>query len=263
MAVLKINKLNAGAIIAAAEEPKHEWRNIGGEAIATDGTLRVTAKARKRDLKFKSVPLTVATSFAWASLISGEGEVWSFDSSLYGSKGSAPSTNVGCTFELSVPKYGAGRLNVPATTGSIAYPITVMVGDSTKWSAAFWRSTDSGATWTHYVIRSDGAKWVNGSRNDAASTTWFSVTTSTASITNTTGSAVKYDDLVLLPFLVLDDWPSQMYSAGVAYVPAPYLDLEGDLIDDGTRRVLGKVTEAFVKTAGGIRRKLEVELKAK
>ena len=263
MSIITVNGINIGSIMAAGDDPKVEWRDIGSESVATDGTTRLTRQTRKRDVKFKTIPLTQADAYAWTCLFTGEGETWSFDASLYGSKGTGPSTNVGCTVEISTPKFGVGRLNVPATTGVIAYTAAVnSFGSSSKWAVLVWRSTDAGATWTQYVVRSDGAKWVNGTRNDAASTTWLSVASGVVTITNTTGSAVKYDDLVVLPFELMTTWPASLGAA--AFSPLPFVDLAGDVVDEqASRRVFAKVSESLVKVAGSIRRKLDVDFKAK
>lgn len=263
MTVLSVNKINIGSIVATAEEPKGERREVGDTAQSTNGALRLTRQALKRNLVLRTVPLTIATAYAWECLLTGEGEVWSFDSSLYGSKGTGPSANVGCTAPASSPKYGAGRLSVPATTGSISYPFASSYGSTADWTVLVWRSTNGGSSWTHHVIRSDGSKWVNGVTSVAA-TTWLSVSSGTATIANTTGSAVEYDDLVVLPFAVPDAWPADVYAAGAAFPPLPYIDITGDLVpEQAARRVLGSVSESIVKTAAGVRVKLSVDLKAR
>lgn len=266
MAVLSINGINAGALIAAGDEPKGERRDIGEMSQATDGTLSITRQARKRDLRFKSVPITRSDADAWESLIIGEGEVWSFDSSLYGSKGLGPSANVGCTQQTNTSKFGTGRLHVPDTTGSISFPAASNIfGKSTDWSVGVYRSTDGAFSWAHTFVRSDGAKWIDGVRNDGASTTWLSVTSGVVTIENTGFASFLCDDLVILPFKVLDAWPPLIYARAAAYPPAPYVDLTGDWVtEQSARRALGMAAATMIKTAStGSRVRLDVEFKAK
>lgn len=261
---LAINGLNLGALILAGSEPKETTRDVGERTEAADGTTRVTRLARKNDLTFKSVPLTHAEAHAWKCLLTGEGETWAFDASLYGSKGTGPSTATDTAQSAGSSKYGAGKLSVGATTGTITYSSVTLNGwgGSGAWTVMVWRFE---AAWVHYVVRSDGAKWVDGVRNDAASTTWLSVASTNVTIANTTASAVLYDDLVVLPFAMLDAWPAQIVAAGVAYGSTPFLWATGDIVTEKTaREVCGQVEESSYMLAGkGVLKSLNVELMAR
>lgn len=273
MTVLAVNGINVGAIIAAANEPKGERRNIGAEILAADGSWRTTRQTRKRDVKFTTIPLTKDDAFVWESFFVGEGEVWSFNTSLYGSKGLPASANVGCTIASGSPKFGAAKLIVPATTGSIAFAAGPnLYGSFNNWMLSVWRSTDSGSTWTNYIINGTSTtqlqKWVDGVRNDAATTTWLTMSsTGTATIANTSGSAVWYDDLVILPFSVPTTWPPVWGVRTTAFPSLPYLELSGDLVpEQPLRTVLGEANEATLKIAGSggaLKQRLEVEFKAR
>lgn len=261
---LALNGINLGALMHAGEEPKEATRDIGDRTEATDGSTRVTRAARKNDLAFSSVPLTGADAHAWKCLLTGEGEAWSFDSSLYGSKGTGPSAAVNTSQSAGAAKYGAGKLEVGATTGTITYSSVTLNGwgGSTAWTVMVWRY--EGAAWVHYVVRSDGAKWVDGARNDAASTTWLTVG-SDVTIANATGSPVLYDELVVLPFAVPANWPAQVVAAAVAYGALPFLLATGDLVaEKAAREVCGEVEESsFMRAAAGVRKTLRVKLVAR
>lgn len=261
MPILAINGINVGPYIAALGESKGGRRNIGEELKAVDGSNHVTRLTRKNDLAFKTPPLSLSDAAALEALIIGEGEVWNFDSSLYGSKGTPPSANTGCTATAGSAKFGAGKLIVPATTGTISFPFANLFGDSSKWCIYVWRSTDSGATWSRFVVTSDGRKWLNGVRADGTSTTWLTVSSGVATIANTSGSAVWYDDLVVMPFSPLDAWPSQFQQT--AWPPLPYLDVTGDIVREQTsRRMTGQAEELLVK-ASSVKASLTVELTAR
>lgn len=259
---LALNGINVGALILASEEPKETLRDIGDTSEAADGTTRVSRHRRKRDLSFRTVPLTEAAAHSWLCLLTGEGEAWSFDASLYGSKGTGPTSLLNSSQGAAGPKFGAGRLSVGATTGTLTY-LGVAVnawGGSSEWTVLVWRF--EGAAWVHYAVRSDGAKWVNGVRNDAASTTWLDVWEGNVTIENTTGAAVLYDDLVVLPFAVLDAWPAEVHAAAAAYGSLPVGRATGTMVTEATsREVLGVVKEgSYVLAGAGLRKQLKVEL---
>lgn len=272
MAVLSINNIVLSAIIAAGEEPKGSRRDIGGESVATDGTTIITRSSRKRDLSFRTIYLSEGDAHAWESLLIGEGEVWNFDTSLYGSKGMGPSASVGATIVGSATKFGAGKLNLAATTGSISFSfptINLFNGSQILWTASVWRSTDSGVTWTNYIVRGTAfaqvAKWVDGVRNDGAVTTWLTVgTDGKVTIANTSGSAVQYDDLVVLPYWVLDAWPPGFGTSNRAWPPLPFLEVSGSWVtEQAFRRVFGSVEDSRSKVLGAKSVRLTVELKAR
>jgi hypothetical protein len=275
MALLLVNGINVGGIIAATEEPKGPRRDVGEVAPAADGSLRITRQTRKRDQNFKTVPLSHADAYAWEALFIGEGELWTFDSAagtgapgVYGSKGSPPVSLVGVTISTAAtPKFGNGKLQL-ATGNSFTIngSTTNIFGGTSEWTVLVWRSTD-GSTWTHYIVRSDGAKWVSGVRNDAASTTFISAGSGNAALVNSEGANRFYDDLIILPFKILDSWAPTLGTMAASYCPPPYLDLSGDLVPEQTqRRSLAQVSDSVMKTgptSSGVMRKLEVEWRAK
>lgn len=261
---LALNGINLGRFVAAEGDLGESQRDIGGEALAVDGSTITTRSARKLDLELKSVPLSLADAQAWRDFIAGEGETWSFDVSLYGSKGTAPIAMVGATFSAGSAKFGAAKLSVGATTGTITFPAAVNEYGSTSkgWTVGVWRF-ESGA-WRHYVVRDDGAKWSNGVRNDATSTAWLSVITPNVTIANSTGAAVFYDDLVILPYRVPLDWPPQWYASAFAFGLLPYHVATGDFVDEAASRVvLGRVTKRVRKRAHDVVTSIEAGLIAK
>jgi hypothetical protein len=271
MALLLVNGINVGGIIAAADEPKGPRRDVGDVGPAADGSLRITRQTRKRDQSFKTIQLSHADAFSWESFFIGEGESWSFDSTTpgtYGSKGSAPQSLVGVSIStVATPKFGNGKLQL--TTGNsftIIGGLLNSFGGSGPWTALVWRSTD-GSTWTHYIVRDDGAKWVSGIRNDGASTTFIVGGGGNFALANAEGATRYYDDLVLFPFRILDNWAPVLGMMSAAYCPPPFLDLSGDLVpEQTTRRALAQVSDTILKTGPGslgVMRKLEVEWRAK
>jgi len=257
MSFLLVTGLELGDLISEPAGVKEGRREIGETSAAYDGTLRKSRQSIKHDLEFETTPMLSATALALESLIRGLGEVWSFDSDFYGSKGLGPTAGyVATVASPGTPKFGSA-LSVTATTGSITYAAAL----GSSWTAAFWRTADNGVTWVHYIITSAGTKWLNGVSNDAAVTTWFAVSSGSATITNATGSAVFYDDLVLLPYLIVSTWPAVWGVATSAFPLLPKLTISGDAIPEATSRtVMGEATPSFRKlvVSGSLRTNAKV-----
>lgn len=251
MSYIKLNGVDIDAIVATAENPSDELRDIGVSEPAADGTMYVTRTARKFDNKFKSIPLSLSDALIWTMFLTGEGEVWNFDSSLYGCKGTGPSANTGGSQTAGSSKYGAGKLSLTGA-GGIAWAAVAVNswGKTGSWTICVWRNSGSG--FTHYVVNSSGQKWVDGVRNDAASTTWLSVGgDGTVTISNTSGT-ITYDDLVVVPYVMPTAWPPQVYAAAVAYSTLPYLEMTGDFVAEQTSRTVSiKVTNGGLMKVGG------------
>jgi hypothetical protein len=267
VAWLTLNGIKVSGI-AEVNAASGERRDIGSQLVAGDGSMVVTRIARKRDLKLKTIPLTGADAHAWEGLMVGESNVWSFDSSFYSSKGkpgTGSATPPTVQVQTGTKQYGAGALDIGAgedwsTSG---------LGLGSTWTVAFWAKPVATA-WVHYVIRSDGAKWVDGVRNDAfsASGVLVDVVSGEVILTNQAPVSARYfDDLVASPFLWLTEWPAQVFVAGQPFGAAPYLTAVGDMVREATTRKMvckGLSEKVMVANIAGVRQRdarvLELEL---
>lgn len=230
-------------------EPSTAVREVGHTAQAFDGSIRKTRQALMRDLVAASTLMSAATAFAWEQLINGVGEFWSFDSHLYGSKGQGPSVSSGCTIGAN----GLHGSRVAIGSGSVlTYPGVY----ESSYSVLVWRNAAAAAgagNWASYLVRSDGAKWVDGVRNDAASTSWLTSTAGAVSLAGD-GAARWYDELTVLPFLVPDAWPPSLHglnALALAFSPLPKLYLFGTaVLEGGVRTVVGKTERGTFVQAG-------------
>lgn len=252
MPLLALNGIDIAPVVSATDAPKAARRDIGDAAPAADGTRRLTRQARKRDLEFETVPLSLADALAWEGLFLGDGHVWSFDSSVYSSKGAIGSTVIPSEIELdgTVKKFGAKALKVFASSSWNGFLGSEF--DATgKWTVAAWRRIDAGA-WVHLVVRSDGAKWVNGVRNDSYATGEIPgveepfTDVPAVVLRGGSGTTTYWDDVVACPFRWLPTWPAAVYATGVAFSPLPYLRATGSLVTEavGFRLMLGTCDEA-------------------
>ncbi len=252
---LALNGINLGAMASIAGA-KSARRDVGQIATTVDGSLNVSRSKRKHDLSFDSVPLSGDDAFAWESLLIGEGEVWNFDDSLFGTKGLGPSAVSGAARNSSSPKFGTDMLRVPGSTGTITFPGAGLnsAGVDNGSTVMFWRNETG---WHHYTITKDGAAWKDGVRNDSlAAPAWLTfgaAGTGDVTISHDGSTTVDYDDLVILPFRVLNDWPPIWGVATTAFSPLPHLNATGAMVRENytlngatPRVVIGTCSDAAV-----------------
>lgn len=240
MALLNVNGI---PIPIKPETLSESFEEIGGRERAYDGTLRISRQARKTNLSFETPVLTTLEAEAWNGLLSGLGHYWSFDSNNYSSKGLGHSSGTALR-ATSNPLSGAGHLEFSgAQTRTWA-----QAGLGTRWTVSLWRDSSGapgGAAYAHYVVRSDGAKWVDGVRNDAASTTWLSVSSGQLALSDTN---TDIDEIIAVPYLWDTTWPALVFAeGGLRNALTPTLRLYGDLIPGSSvtapRFALGEVSE--------------------
>jgi hypothetical protein len=246
MSFLAINGIDLEAIVGSYNESPRE---IGETTNAYNGTLRKSRQDTKFDITLETPPMTQADAWAWDGLLRGLGHSWSFNSSLYSSKGLPPNATTG----LSVSTGTNGRNSTEALLVTAAgSPNTAVYATElgSSWTVALWRKQTSGGTYAHYVVTSDGHKWVDGSRNDGASTTFISVSSGTLTLTGHTADAVYFEDVLAVPFVMPDAWPP-LYYAFVNAAPqpdVPKLTVTGDAIAETSRTMMGSVSNAkFIK----------------
>jgi hypothetical protein len=268
---LTVNGIELARVAALGSPPAGARRDIGGTHEAADGSLVITRQARKNDLSFETVPRSGAEAYAWEQLLTGAGHVWSFDSHFYSSKGLAPSAISNSVVTTADPVYGVGSCEQTAVTGYVSY--AALAAGATKWTVMVWRKVGFGA-WTHYVVTSAskaaGQAYVGGVLSVDA-TAWLTVTTSTGTVKVDAGVSTTWiDDMVICPYVWLDDWPAQVFAADAPFGPTPFLVAAGDLVREAaTRRMLcekcdEKVLKANLGDGDGMTsdlRTLGVELK--
>lgn len=253
MAWCATNGIDLSSIAATMSDPKGARRDIGEIVPASDGTMRATRQVRKHDLSFQSIPLSGSDARAWEALLAGEGQVWSFDSSYYGSKGTLlnPSNPAGTSVQSTTKKFGAKALKINTAGDLVGNTIAIDIGGSESWTLACWWKQNTNP-WHHIVRRSDGAKWLDGARNDAAADP-FNIGGGGGFLTLLCATGPDYfDDFVAMPGLWPSTWPTLVYANGFAFSPLPYLNFSGDLVPEAPsgsgafRTMIGKVDIAKV-----------------
>lgn len=219
---------------------------IQDAADAFDGSPRRVIRTQKQVIEGRLTVQSQALGEACRQLLEGAGHTFPFDADFYSSKGLGTSATAGTpVISTAGPKRGAGNLDC---TGAGA-TATWATGLGSAWTVFAWVLYPS--AWNHFVIRSDGAKWLNGVRDDAAYSAWLSVASGSMTL-----SLKNIDDVVALPYSVPDAWPSLLYAEqnARAFSLLDRIRIGGDAVVGGPVNAIGECDEAeldvFVDSAG-------------
>lgn len=218
---------------------------VGDSMRAVDGSMKIQRRVLKNKWSFTTTPQVNATALAIRDLIMGKGEYWSFDATLYSSKGTAPSSATASVFSAGSAYLGAGKLSQTASTGTITF--TVLPLKAWAWTVIHARKVGSGA-WHHYITCSDGSSYTDGVA--AAIPGWLGVSTTPGTVTLTADASqtTLVDELVILPFLIPAAWAPQIYAlnnGATQWSNLSQLNALGDAIEAAAKTVpvMGTVTK--------------------
>ena len=226
MAFLTINGLDIPVIFDGAEQTTPRGGEL--ERAMFDGTIVKSKRFSKRQYSIRTAPMPLAKALDVRSMINGEGWTWGFADATY----FAYSDGTGVELQDAGTRSSGG----PFSGSFKITPAGLMIvskapGFGEQYTVGVWRYESS--TWVHYLVSStsDGTvrKWVDGSRNDAASTGWLSVTASTFAFDGG-GSGDVYADLVILPYAISTD-RGDVWDQTAAQASTPQFFATGDMLD--------------------------------
>lgn len=168
MAWLNLNGVEIVASeTAGASDPPREIGGASEEAF--DGTMRQTRLATKRDITCETTPMTIEDALAVDGLVRGLGHVWSFESSVYSSKGLGPAAGGAIIRETGIfQKYGNARAKVQGLT-------EYDVGLDARYTLLAWKLNAQGDAFDHWALLDTGTWYKNGSVHAAPSPLWGNV----------------------------------------------------------------------------------------
>lgn len=236
---------------------------IGDQARAPGvAEMRDFARAIKADGSVQMNLLPPAEADAWEGIISGRGVRWSFDADLVSDGGIPPSSGGSAVIGTTSPaaKFGAARVQVPSGT-TLVFTFNQQSPD-TRWTVLFWYW--NGASWDHYMLRSDGGKYKNGASlgtalgvvsniatlNVTGDITSNVLTLKGRDVADTSNQDAYFDELVFLPYLLTPALLALHYAANVTWGRCRRVNLGGNLVETGTMEVFGAVTSRKYEMAG-------------
>ena len=181
-------------------------RSASGAGLSPDGKV-------KRSLDATLGLMSLATAQAYAGLLSGRGQHFSFDSSLYSSSGLGP--NSGYTATLSTTKKFGDR-----SCYTMSRTATWQLDELSSYSISAWAYD---GTW-HHIAVIDGTTYKDGSPSS-----FTDVVYSSGALTLTASSFSRVDDLVIYPGAMPIATLQAMHAQ--AFSDLPQVLLGGDFIN--------------------------------
>jgi len=213
-------------------------RSIGGAMFSS-------MVSQRRRFRFSTPPIEASLAEKYAMLIEGKAQVWNFDNSLMSGAGVTYYVSGGASTSSSPKKYGTQSLALTAGSGfELQLPNkfglpggwTTYGFGRTGWTFAFWMFSTIAADgvaadgWYHYIVTgvdpvTRGAaanpfsirQYRNGVLGSYGFGNMLKVDSSSTSgvfayAPAGTTLARNFDDLVVLPFVLPDEWVSSFYA---------------------------------------------------
>lgn len=212
---------------------------LGGGGFSVTGTSLGGELATVERLSATTKLIKLSEAISLESLCRrGNGNVWHCNNSVYSGAGLGMTDTP--TFQAGTKKFGTHAISISGSAGNVQI---ATVGS--LYTVAAW-AKDGAGDWEHHILRSDGAKWVDGVRNDGA-TLDIEVNASVLELVDHASNTRYFDDVVWLPFEIWDDWGAD-WPLAADFSDLPGLEITGDLL--GGYRIDGARARARIMHAG-------------
>jgi len=218
--------MTLNGLVVSVENDSAEWRYTGfGEQ--SNSFLNRPKRHRKgvtEEISFSSCLMAQEDADSLIGIVERVGHHISFESDAWSDRGLGPES--GSTYTLTSGGY-TGTKRAVLTSPTLVYNPEFREAKNT---VCYARTADSGSTWEHVTVRADGAKWTDGVRDDAASTSELVVSNGAVNFS----SAFDYDEIELFPFNISDQHALELFAFVDAGNPFTIrlMELSGDIIEN-------------------------------
>jgi hypothetical protein len=157
--------LNGVAVKCSAESGERSVSSVGGSGRSFGGTWRSGERARKREWRFRTVPLALSEVPAWEGLITGKGQHWPLNEGFYSDAGLAAGVVPGVGlygFSSALSSPHSPHLYMYGFPSAVAWTLGPF-SDYTLISSFHQFPEGSGSlAWERQVLTSDGGRFRNG-----------------------------------------------------------------------------------------------------
>lgn len=235
MAFLKLNEFTVSVKADSAGQSNVEYGSFG---YSYSGLPIKNVRAVKREWSLNTTLMLPADARTLIGLLLGHGHHWSFDNATYfkySSKGLGPTTGTTAYLARQTTSIKYGTASADITANQLVQWNTNYTND---WTIMVWRK--SGGNTNHYIVNSNGQKWVDGVRNDAAATAFITMSSGNVRLGDVTvGSTQQFDDLVVVPFIISPNFCEVFGVNTQAFSDLPKLNATGTLLTNDDVYVYG------------------------
>lgn len=215
------------------------------------GKQVIRRRRRQTSWSFETIALTALEAETVEGFVGGLAHTWSFESTTafaFSSRGRAPISAASLTRSTTLARFGAA---CGLLSGSIGWDMSKGIAPLLdRWTVSVWRNAGAALTdWQHFVVRSDGAVWVDGVRDDTVSTSWLSIFNGFLFLTDT---AVRFDDLCVMCFcaddVAIESWHAWQVAELAPMPDFPEIHVEGTFLDGLGLDAIGTIQSSSVVT---------------
>ncbi|WP_224364205.1 hypothetical protein [Hyalangium versicolor] len=230
--------LQVNGVPLACTASEYEPVRLGEVTRSFNGAPRSSVRTRKRDYRFTTGLLTLAEAELVRALVEGEGHVWNFeDYSVASSRGLVPDYVKEAYLEDGNTRYGDWKL-VLSWVGTMRWQTLL----PSTWTLMGWHAQAGvDVRYTHYTLRSDGAKWSDGGRDNSRPVPFEVLFGGSVRVFSMYGGEEYLDELVALPYAVPDTWVPRLYALHAArpFPPLPFVHAGGEGLPSGGLTCMG------------------------
>lgn len=175
---------------------------FGQYADSVFGRPRGGDKGYVKNFSMTTIPILPDAAESIVGLSENLGHWFGFETDAWSDNGASPTAG---TYGLATGGFAGAAKRLSVTSGDLSFELDLRGG---KWTVAYARTDDFGTTWDHVVVRSDGIRWLNGVRNDSATSGEMYVSNGTVTISD----LFEYGAMLVLPFRIGEEHGGFVYS---------------------------------------------------
>ncbi len=233
---------NGLTLLVEKDSMEHRYEPFGEHDRPFDNEPRIHRNGVSEVITFRSCLLSQEDADSHEVLFENDGNHWSFEDDAWGDRGLGPES--GSAYSLTAGGYQGATNRLTVSSGIIFNPKL----RPTSHTVGYARTADSGSTWEYITVRADGAKWVDGVRNDAAVTTELVISGGGFLL----DSSYEYGELFCIGRNISETHAVELFTFvdGGGQFTRRTLTLDGDCVEEPTL-VVGGVTDQNVVQKGG------------
>lgn len=196
-------RLDGWRVPVLNEQAREEYAQHGEVDASFTGRPNRRRRGLPRKWQHDAGYLTSQDADTLEMLLERKAHKFGFERDAFSDSGIGPEAGGAYTITPRNPADGGFGWSYVNVIGTLTYDMRL---PDSQWTVAWWRVGVGTRTETHLVVRSDGAKWIDGVRADATPTAELTVSNGAVAFT-----AGQYDNLWIAPLAVSDSFAAMLW----------------------------------------------------